>query len=69
MLWIMQCFALQFMGRTNHKFPVHATQMQLKSTVSSSGKMQNELNSVYFFGGGIRELGFGLLGKVHSRDF
>ena len=37
MLWKMQCFALQSMGRTNHKFSIHATrnvQMQLKSTVS-----------------------------------
>ena len=25
MLWKMQCFALQSMGHTNHKFPVYAT--------------------------------------------
>ena len=25
MLWKMQCFTLQSVGRTNHKFPVHAT--------------------------------------------
>ena len=36
MLWKMQYFALQSMGRTNHKCPIYATwnvQMQLKSTV------------------------------------
>ena len=26
MLWKMWCFTLQSMGRTNHKFPVYATQ-------------------------------------------
>ena len=25
MLWKIQCFALQSMGRTNHKFPIHET--------------------------------------------
>ena len=37
MLWKMQCFALQSMGRTIHKFPVYTTrnvQTQLKSTVA-----------------------------------
>ena len=36
MRWIMLCFALQSMGRTNHKLPIYATrnvQAHLKSTV------------------------------------
>ena len=34
MVWKVQCFALQSMGPTNHKFPVYATvQVHLKSTV------------------------------------
>ena len=39
MLWQMWCFTLQSMGRTNNKFPAHATwnvQTQLKSTPSFS---------------------------------
>ena len=40
MLWKMRCFALQSMGRTNHKFPVYVTrnvQTQLKLTVHMYG--------------------------------
>ena len=36
MLWKMWCFALQFMGRTSHKFPVYATR-----DVSSSIKKES----------------------------
>ena len=47
MLWKMQCFTLQSMDRTNHKFPVYATrnvQTHLKLT-SFRVKFQCSLNA------------------------
>ena len=53
MLWKMLCFTWQSMGRTNHKFPIYATQnvqTQLKSTVHTTVTHCGELEP-RFLGG------------------
>ena len=60
MLWGMWCFTLLSMGRTNHKFPIDATQnvqLQLKSIVNTQ-KFQNSscaFLKAFRRGGGIEE--------------
>ena len=54
MLWKMQCFALQSMGHTNHKFPVYATWNECSSATEI-----NCINTARGGGGGAREKGLG----------